>query len=437
MVTDQENAAHEAYHLQRLLDEQNRGGSMSDTYSNSSDPMMQEILLKAEVESNKRDSEKKRSDYVLSAITSSTDMDHHAKQMRSKMMYDQLLSKTGSKNSSELIDRFLSSKRLGESLRGHQNLAESRVAQLRTENSELLSTVSEIQYAMGVVSKGGTSAKDAERDSRNLEQSLERVNFKMVQEQRNSIKSAIIINDIKAGVEHIVKILESNANLLKNIPTSAAPKIVSDDDISRALAWCEERVIAVNEALVLDASKPAGIDDTVSLPTRQIELARLVQGMIKSNSPPKEPKIHKREGKRLGAISEDIVKMDSLVDITPRAVLVSSNEDPSLSASDQETLRKDHNQELDLIGTVRSRRFSTSKSKKIVDNLESPIQVDADESDSSSQQFLRNALNTHDAKEALRKANFLANKKQGRNAGYGFVLSGTISNMKQRLNQDS
>ena len=37
-------------------------------------------------------------------------------------------------------------------------------------------------------------------------------------------------------------------------------------------------------------------------------------------------------------------------------------------------------------------------------------------------QFLQDALSTHDSKDALRKANFLANKKQGRNAGHGFAL---------------
>merc|ERR1711977_769445 len=98
--------------------------------------------------------------------------------------------------------------------------------------------------------------KDTEKDSRTLEQNLENMNLKMIHEARSAVKTASTINDVKAGVEHMVKNLESNAHLLKNIPSSTAPKIVSDDDISRALAWCEERVIAVNEALVLDASKP-------------------------------------------------------------------------------------------------------------------------------------------------------------------------------------
>ena len=36
--------------------------------------------------------------------------------------------------------------------------------------------------------------------------------------------------------------------------------------------------------------------------------------------------------------------------------------------------------------------------------------------------FLNEALQTHNSKEMLRKANYLSNKKQGRHAGYGLAL---------------
>jgi hypothetical protein len=44
-------------------------------------------------------------------------------------------------------------------------------------------------------------------------------------------------------------------------------------------------VLAINEALVLDASKPVGVDDSKPLHTRQTELASLIQGMS-SRKPP-------------------------------------------------------------------------------------------------------------------------------------------------------
>ena len=45
-----------------------------------------------------------------------------------------------------------------------------------------------------------------------------------------------------------------------------------------------------------------------------------------------------------------------------------------------------------------------------------------DDTSTNIQKFLEDSLATHGSQEALRKANFLANKKQGRNAGYGFAL---------------
>ena len=51
-------------------------------------------------------------------------------------------------------------------------------------------------------------------------------------------------------------------------------------------------------------------------------------------------------------------------------------------------------------------------------------------SDKLVQDFLKDSLSTHESKEALRKANFLANKNQGKNADQGFVLS---SLLQQRL----
>lgn len=88
------------------------------------------------------------------------------------------------------------------------------------------------------------------------------------------------INEIRTGVVHIASLLSANDELLQNLPQSTPPVMKSDAGIAKMLAWCEERVLAINEALVLDASKPAGIDDTKPLHARQTELASLIQGMI-------------------------------------------------------------------------------------------------------------------------------------------------------------
>jgi hypothetical protein len=97
---------------------------------------------------------------------------------------------------------------------------------------------------------------------------------------RQTEKSVLAINEIRTGVVHIASLLSANDDLLQNLPQSTPPVMKSDAGIVKMLAWCEERVLAINEALVLDASKPAGIDDTKPLHARQTELASLVQGMI-------------------------------------------------------------------------------------------------------------------------------------------------------------
>jgi hypothetical protein len=93
------------------------------------------------------------------------------------------------------------------------------------------------------------------------------------------------INEIRTGVVHIASLLSANEALLQNLPSSSPPILKSDNGIAKLLAWCEERVLAINEALVLDASKPVGVDDSKPLHTRQTELASLIQGLSTGKPP--------------------------------------------------------------------------------------------------------------------------------------------------------
>jgi len=196
---------------------------------------------------------------------------------------------------------------------------------LRLEKNELLAAHDEILFETGgfAAGKSAATAKDVEKDSRSLEQKLEEVSLVLAQRARNLEKVTSVINDVKVGVQHIVHTLVANEKLLKNIPSANPVKLMSDADISKALSWCEERVIAVNEALVLDSSKPAEAYDTKPLPERQIELARLVHNMTSKGSSKSPTRKAKREAKKPGAISEDIVSGEgNLIAITPRAVMV-------------------------------------------------------------------------------------------------------------------
>ena len=60
--------------------------------------------------------------------------------------------------------------------------------------------------------------------------------------------------------------------------------MTGENDISPCLSWCEERIIAMSEAIVVDSGKPAAhintTDDQQPLYARQAQLATLVQGMM-------------------------------------------------------------------------------------------------------------------------------------------------------------
>ena len=123
----------------------------------------------------------------------------------------------------------------------------------------------------------------------------------------NDLYLVLAINEIRTGVVHIASFLSANDSLLQHLPSSSPPILKSDSGIAKLLAWCEERILAINEALVLDASKPAAVDDSKPLHTRQTELASLVQGLIHKNQPTNSN--FKKKSKRIkgGDISRTVL----------------------------------------------------------------------------------------------------------------------------------
>ena len=110
--------------------------------------------------------------------------------------------------------------------------------------------------------------------------------------QKSLDKALKNINDVRSGTAHLMELLVVNSKLLQGLPKSATPKLDSDEDIVRCLSWMEERILGINEAIMLESGKPSGgtTDDTKSLPARQTELAQLVENMIRSAGPV-DPKV--------------------------------------------------------------------------------------------------------------------------------------------------
>jgi hypothetical protein len=113
---------------------------------------------------------------------------------------------------------------------------------------------------------------------------MSKAEMRLMRVQKSLDKTLKMINDCRTGTKHLMDLLTVNAKLLHPLPRSIPPRLESDEDIIRCLSWMEERILGINEAIMLDAGKPQGgvTDDTKSLPARQTELAQLVQNMLKA-----------------------------------------------------------------------------------------------------------------------------------------------------------
>lgn len=135
---------------------------------------------------------------------------------------------------------------------------------------------SEDKHESDAEDNGQPSSSSAERQMRYLDNKLFKAEMRLNHNARQSEKAVLTINDIKTGVSHLVTLLAINEGLLCNLPSSNAPIIRVDEDIAKNLSWCEERVLAINESMLLDNSKTMS-DYSKPLHVRQIDLANTIE----------------------------------------------------------------------------------------------------------------------------------------------------------------
>jgi hypothetical protein len=223
--------------------------------------------------------------------------------------YDLLLEKTSSSSADELIERFQQGQTLLHSLRKQQTLVDSRSSQLQSEHAELFATFSDLAF---IAEEGGavdaaaattteaaaadttstaaaaaTATGDAPPDSyasssRYLDNQLFAHEVRMNKVQRTKDRAEQIVSDVRAAVGYLINLMTINAKLLYALPKSEPPPIKTNDDIMLGISWFEDRIMALSEALAMDANKPTGAntaDDNKPLSERQLDLALLVQKM--------------------------------------------------------------------------------------------------------------------------------------------------------------
>lgn len=354
--------------------------------------------------------------------TAKTAQHTHQSEMESKKLMEYLQDKTHSSSAEEFIEKFTSNIQLTDSLRTHQNVCESKIAQLRAEHAELYDSWGATVFEKGGELNGEGNGGSA-IDARYLDQKLFQAEMKLNSSARKSEKSLLLINEIRTGVNHVVTLLAANAKLLSNLPKSVPPALNTDEDIAQVLSWCEERVLAIQEALVLDTSSSHAVaNDNQPLHARQIELSSLIHDMNQKMIIKAKKKKKAVREKRSGGISLGIIN-DTVEDVmTPRAIMV-----PSKSAADKDYDKKVKNS---IENHDKNEANFEEKVKQELLSRGNPAKDVA--------KFLNDSLSTHDSKEMLRRSNFLSNKKQGRRAGYGYALEGVLrSTLHSDLSEDN
>jgi hypothetical protein len=195
-----------------------------------------------------------------------------------------LFERTESNSLEEFIDRYQQGQSLLENLRSQQGLLDSRLAQLRVEHAELYAVWGEISFIADdqTNTTDSGSLEDGDQSDRYLDNQLFTKEVRMHHFQRLYDSSIHTVSDVRTAVGHIMNLLVVNTKLLSGLPRSNPPQLNCDADIVTALNWCEDRIIALNEALTMDANRTNtnANEDSKPLAQRQTELAALIHGMV-------------------------------------------------------------------------------------------------------------------------------------------------------------
>jgi hypothetical protein len=338
----------------------------------------------------------------------------NAREVQSKMMVENLLSKTGSQSVEDFLKRYRAAQNVTDNVKSIMNLADAKLLQLQNEHSDLYETIGTSLFENAVVDDNDGSTQDddrmtvntfesdgesksipvAEKDMRVVDQEIFSAEAKVVHWQKQCEKAYGLLRDLRGGIDTVSSQLTKNYKLLHNLPRNdyvSAGK--TDEDLIKSLSWVEERLASVNDAMTLDPNKPTGsaiTDETKPLPDRQIEAAALIQTLVLKKSPANSA----RKGKMRGVDIDNELYRSQLktVRIMP------------LDVDDRYKTE---------IEDVERKRDYTAEMREYRERNE----VDVDEAEGV-RNFLDDALKTHDSQVALRRNNTIImgiNKSQMKN----------------------
>jgi len=351
---------------------------------------------------------------VLSAFETSAHkaeaMLENAPHIQARLMFDFLAERTGFTTEEEFITRFNEGQKLTEILRSDQLAVDGRLAQLNTEYTNIYATWSDSVFASKAPDNYSDEQKSESKsgnddDARNVDSKLFHAEMKLNQTQRQLEKILHVINEVRTGVSHLLKLIEVNSKLLHNLPKTKLPVINDQNDIVNALSWVEERVQSIHEATSTEGNKTTH-DEKMSMSERQINFAVTIQEMFSDSASEKTSKNRDKKGK--GRLSKQTI--DSSDSASVYINKISHIVVPKSAAIDV-LYEEKHTKVLD----NRDKQEEQYEKQQLLKSKDSELTVDA-------KNFVKEALSTRSAEAALRKANAIAGTRSGRNATYGAVM---------------
>lgn len=397
-------------------------------------------------------------------------MEMQARSMQTQMMVEHILERTKSLNEEEFLERYRTATKLSDSLRAMQIQADVKALNLKAQLAELHvvwgeTAVLEGDYVealrekaaeegkeaatgeasaspsrgpapaprggAGAEGEGEEKAAEAESDGRHLDSAMFSAEMRLQQARRKLDQASHLINEIRLGVTTIMALLNANEKVLANLPKTRRPTpMTSDQDITPRLTWCEERITAMSEAMVLDgggnkataaAAAHGGKQDEEKLSVfqRQVNLAKLVHKMVKKSITHEESatkiltnKKKLKAQKYKPQTNHGLQRL--LVDITDRNTVINSPR--GVVIPNEYEQEHQYNVNVNKYLEQASRRAEVYEAQMAKKREQQALGDSHDV-----QRFLREALSgSQQSTTALRKSNFLSNRPI--KGGLGFAL---------------
>jgi hypothetical protein len=424
-----------------------------------------------------------------------------------------LFEKTEFTSIDTFLERYQQDQQMLENLRAQQSLADARLAQLKQEHTALMDdwndiTFSssdanshsnnlndsahasdekqisegddEVQESKNKNSSSSTHANDgATKDGNPLTNSSKKAKTNKIQSQFEDYGRFLdnqlfakevqlhhvqriydhdvhLMSEIRNAVGHIMSQLTTNNKLLAGLSRHQAPNLRSDTDLLQCVSWCEDMIIALNEALTMDAANRPNAggnpEDTKSIAERQMELAGLVHDMHygkRRNQKYRNSNSAGENKKELGGLSKVLIASNDSFVTSPRNVLVTpvskvdkaydSKMTKYLAERDRRSgltgVKDDENvlypgekdsraESKRYLSALDAKSLARAQHLKLVSHSQSqnnPSAPDAWTKDIA-QRFLQEGLDRDHTRSLSRKAKLLVGHTKGPVAGYGMVL---------------